>query len=697
MGIELKERYTPEAKVYMLIKDPLYGGSKRKFVELLGFKNVTTTLTMNGVGSANVTFDNHKGCLMRYFSSTTVKNVEKRNNDNKTTNGYAVEFLDKISKEDTSGQNLYSALWKDTIVTQVGVGQQSVFAENKAPIEFSRNAQELYSPKEQNQAFKVNDKRLIYALPFVEKFDPIFIDYRGQDGYWYAGFTGFVSSINENYQKTGSQTLTISCGDMNLLLDNVSMVTAWNRFASQEKTLQDWVYKSEANVDASKSAYTTIFSDKKFEKITDIILKVLDTAQYMWQFTGMPKDSGLRQIMLDTDQLYNYYGLSARRGSIQYANDDPETTDDFLNKFTEEQYTLEKKHFYYDDDPEVNTGKKSVLIDPLIMKMDQVFIHKMLSNSLSLFVDSMKSANDILNDIVGKMFAYKYFDANGNLIIELAKPNNFPNLEKYGGRSIVTAIRHESSTDGVSDFKGYIKPSHVVTLTAPSDSEDYEWLSLYFHGKNYILSFDDFIGFTSTISEQPLITVATTEAAFAYIQANGQITNSLANLKGVAVASPDLLSKLGVRRYQAQCLYNVIWPSKEAGSRVLSFQSAALLDRVNNIADAGTIMLQHRPDLQLGRTFINPLRMKSYLITGITNSWSIGGNHSTTLTLTYGKPLHKTLETPWSAIYAEPNVFDFEDVSFTGLKTKVADLSDSEDGTLSEGNAVIGYENERNQ
>jgi len=106
---------------------------------------------------------------------------------------------------------------------------------------------------------------------------------------------------------------------------------------------------------------------------------------------------------------------------------------------------------------------------------------------------------------------------------------------------------------------------------------------------------------------------------------------------------------------------------------------------MNAQADAGSFVLNHRPELQVGRIYINPLRMKSYLIMGIGNSWSPGGQHVTTLNVSYGHPMYKTLEVPWSAMYSEPRAFGFTDVNeYEKLKAASAEGEIKEDEELKE-------------
>jgi len=659
----LQERHEPQARVFMYIKDPIYSGkvppgqdSGRKFVEILGFRSVTTNLTMNGTGTATVTFQNFKGCLIRYVSDMDIKETETEGKGKETYNEYAKEFISKLCKDNT--ETYFRNLWNDTVVTRVNSTTELAANSISDFLSSGRTRGDVKDPP-YNSADDVLKSSIgkkdvcVYALPFVNLFDPIFIDYIGQDGYWYAGFTGVVTSINENYPKTGDQAITIQCSDMNVLLDNSTLVVSWFNLPAQEKTIRDFVYKLEENAKSQNAAaFQCVFNS--YKKVVDVIKDVIERAQKLWSFPDNT-DVGTKGLYIDPIPK-PYHGISARRGCIKLAGSAENVSPLAFNSdysLTKDCYTtlyLEKG--------------RNILIDPLITKFDNLFLHKLLANNLSLFNDLLKSPNDILNELVSRMIAYKYFDANGNLIIELAKPNNYPNMEGYGGKSVVTAIRHRLSKD-----KTQVEPDHVAILKNNTDWEkelgvnenDYDWLALNFHGKNYVLSQDDFIGFTSQNAEAPLVTVASTDmSGWAYINGvSANLSKSSSSLHGVAVADFDLLSKLGVKRYQAQSMYNVIWPSQEAGSRVLSFQSVAMLERINSLADLGTIQLNHRPELQLGRTIINPLRMKSYLITGITNSWSPGGMHTTTLTLTYGRPLHKTLETPWHAIFAERTLFGF--------------------------------------
>lgn len=655
----LQERHEPQARVFMYIKDPIYGGNSRKFVEILGFRSATTNITMTGQGSATVTFQNFKGCLIRYVSDTSVQMVETDGKGKETHNAYAREFVSKLCKNNT--ETYFKNLWNDTVVTQSRLTTELASASVSDFLGSGRARGDVADPP-YNSANKVLNNDLVYALPFVNLFDPIFVDYIGQDGYWYAGFTGVVTSINENYPRTGDQAITIQCSDLNVLLDNSTLVVSWYNLPTQEKSIRDFVYALEKIPNSTKeAAFQNVFTNEK--KVVDIVRKVVGQAQNLWSFPDNP-DVGTKGLYIDPIP-QEYHGISARRGCIQRM--------DTVEKMGPERFNTNYallENSYISNPTDTSGGCRKILMDPLIMQFDNLFLQKLLANSLSLFNDLLKSPNDVLNELTSRMIAYKYFDAHGNLIIELAKPNNYPNMESYGGKSVVTAIRHREKT---VNNTAQVEPKNVVTMKSGVDGLDYDWLALNFHGKNYVLSQDDFIGFTSQIAEAPLITVAATDmSGWAYI--NGvpvELSKASSSLHGVAVADFDLLSKLGVKRYQTQSMYNVIWPSQATGSKVLSFQSAAMLERMNSLADSGTIQLNHRPELQLGRTIINPLRMKSYLITGITNTWSPGSMHTTTLTLTYGRPLHKTLETPWHAIFAEQSTFGFVKPDFSDVVAAV--------------------------
>jgi len=793
----LKERQSPEARVYAYIKDPAFGnqiggsnGTSRVFVQLNGFRNVSATTSMTSGGSASVTFPNFKGALMRHISLSNILSTEKVGQGKETTNDWSWNhFMEGIANPVSN--NAFSDLWKDVILSRgetglvayntKGVLSDSSFIERSRSrgdvINTQTNNNISYANNSNSTVQTITDQGLIYVLPFINLFDPIFIDFKGQDGKWYAKFTGLVTRLSENYQKMGDQSITLQCRDLTCLMDNVSLISGWNMqtVAEKETNLNDFCYFSASNIAANqKSAYESIFSN--FPKVTDIILAVVRTAQDMWRFESgnsqvIKGDMGIRAFMFDTSQVYPYEGISGMRGSIELQKDDLEgnlaqykeqtNPAQFFDKDNADG-SLSLNDFMYSEiknkfGASLKLGKKLILVDPLIMEMDQIVIQKLLNKDFSLFKDSLKSADQILNEIASKLFAYKYFDGNGNLVFELAKPNALPNLTEYAGRSSSTSLLHNTATASApaTAFKYYtikagdtlqkvandagisleklfelnggkntnsifgktengtyvfryvgskcfigttslttsspeydiknnsILPTGVIAtdgtttvlpkgVTIPSNKivDYHKYTTLKWHGKNYLLSADDFNSFNSAFDEAALTTVVTTNAELPLGVAVNNIRPAGTAYTGVAVADFRHLAMLGIRRFQTQSLYNVQWPDSNAGSKVLSYQSAAILERVNSMADSGGFSMNQRPELQLGRTFINPLRMKSYLITSLTDSWSAGSPHTTVIAATYGHPLHKTLEVPWLAIKMEPKVF-FEKGEDTTIFSKI--------------------------
>ena len=80
--------------------------------------------------------------------------------------------------------------------------------------------------------------------------------------------------------------------------------------------------------------------------------------------------------------------------------------------------------------------------------------------------------------------------------------------------------------------------------------------------------------------------------------------------------------------------------------------------------------------------------MKSHIIMSIAQAWVPGGTHTTTLTVSFGHPLHKTMSVPWSAIFVQPEVFGFENgtASFKLLKPLGADGTKQTNEELAEVN-----------
>jgi hypothetical protein len=219
---QLREREVPQARVYAYIKDPPYGGIRRRFVELLGFRSVNSNISRVSGGSATVVFPNYKSCLIRYVSAKGVDEIELPRNGEETTNKYAKTFMQDISSEDKAGK-LFKGLWNDVVLSD-GESGQVVMDEFSDFRKIGRSRGDLLNGEDRNVMAQINKDGYIMALPFISWLDPIFIDYQGQDGFWYAGFTGTVSRVVENYAKTGDQSITLNCRDLGILLDNTQII-----------------------------------------------------------------------------------------------------------------------------------------------------------------------------------------------------------------------------------------------------------------------------------------------------------------------------------------------------------------------------------------------------------------------------------------------------------------------------------------
>lgn len=685
-------RAAPKARVLMYIKDVLAGSEERKrvFVELKGFKQVTTNLTMTGTGTATIVLSNQKSSLMRYVSNDSIKNDSKdsdyggRTNSAGFTSQMGYDFFNKVMEDE---KGVFKSLWAN-IVTQRGDKPIGVNTKpDKVNItQYSRSRADLMSKETdktkipflkepmRNTKDTIKEEGLIYVLPFIDLFDPIYVDYLGQDGFWYAGFTGLVTRLNESYNYMGQQSFAIQCKDYTCLLDNNSLVSSWNRFAGVEDKLSRFVSATEFNESAAKSSIKDYFST--FTTVRQIILEIVKAAQGMWTLDKLREGSnpksldsvGVSRIRYNTEGVVKYDGLSGRRGGIvengtvRWKKDESDTGQfygeisikpkDFTRK-----YDLTEAHYAAD---------KFILIDPLLFDMDNIFIQKLFNSTLSLYNDTLKSADSILNDLAARMLAYKYQDANGNIIFELPRYNALPNLIDYDGRSTATVLRHDVVDSPNSNQPIIIVPKETDDLGAVDGMATWSytglvdknlersWHTMLFHGIGYVQSSDDFISFSTSYDEATLYTVAGIRSVPQWLaNLDKNLEQSVPAFYGVSTSDFELLSKLGVRRYQITNIYTENFAKPEKMAQFLSYQGAAILERVNAAADSGSIQLQQRPDLQLGRNFVLPLRWKSYLITGVSNTWSPGGQHVTTLNVTYGHPIHRTLESPWAAVRAE--------------------------------------------
>ena len=78
----------------------------------------------------------------------------------------------------------------------------------------------------------------------IEAMNRIWIDYRGRDGRWYAGFTGITSGITDVYAPGSPPQLTVACKDMRRFLQMSQVIRSGGDSGLIDKTLFDTIQQT---------------------------------------------------------------------------------------------------------------------------------------------------------------------------------------------------------------------------------------------------------------------------------------------------------------------------------------------------------------------------------------------------------------------------------------------------------------------
>ena len=112
-----------------------------------------------------------------------------------------------------------------------------------------------------------------------------------------------------------------------------------------------------------------------------------------------------------------------------------------------------------------------------------------------------------------------------------------------------------------------------------------------------------------------------------------------------------LQQRFGVRpRTTQQILIPELFGNIGNARLLLDAFALGLLQQVNGLGDGGSMLLDPRPDLELGHNINFTERQKLYYINGIGFTWQRGKDSTTTLNLAYGHDWGEEIPNPWSQV-----------------------------------------------
>ncbi len=520
----------------------------KTFVQYKGFDQVSSNLSINGVGSASVSFPNKE--LM---------------------------YLKSVNRPAWADQK------HDEVLT---------LKEALLKFKTESSAFDVQIPKSLFQSDKL-------LFPRVAPFDLIWIDYRGRNGQWYAGFSGVVTGYKETIRPGATPGFSIVAKDLRRLLQFTPIVTGLNNL-SEVASLDNILL----NFQDSSVAVENIFATNP--NPAAIINDVLGVVNHMLRMSVDPVGAaGPNQSVppfWEVD-IFNYFAPYTYENAVS-----PEF-DPFIGRNSD---TPDESGYY-------RSPLGNAFYDSIFNIGEQSVYQFIIRSQLGMFSIDTQNALNILNQVAQATLSFVYVDQAGTLRYEYPRYATIPSLE--------TDYKAPGLVDGAPDNQT-------------------QWNAI-----NYWISSRDemFLGFGGGEDESE--TVATRVIATQnqiLLQQQCEALNVLVN-NGYATAPKLDLVKYGLRDARVSPFYtkNII------GQDIMNAYAKSLMMYLNSQAKSFVITLKQRPDTMLNRSMVFVDRGRVGLITAIADTFSETGGHTRAHTCQYARYLGEAIEYPWAIILSD--------------------------------------------
>ena len=522
--------------------------TEKTFVQYKGFDQISSNLTINGVGSATVNFPNKD--LM---------------------------YLKSVNRP----------AWADA-------KHDEVLALKEAFLKFETesSAFNVQVPKSLFQSDKI-------LFPRIAPFDLIWIDYRGRDGHWYAGFSGVVTGYKENIRPGVTPGFSIMAKDLRRLLQFTPIVTGLNNLAGVA-SLENILLNFQDGSPAVENIFAT--NPNPAAIINDVIGVVNQMLRMSVDTVGAAGPNQPVPPFWEVD-IFNYFAPYTYENAIS-PEFDPFTGRDSNNPEEGAYYRNPLGNAFYDS----------------IFKIGEQSVYQFIIRSkLGMYTIDTQNALNILSQVAQATLSFVYVDQAGILRYEYPRYATIPSLE--------TDYKAPGLLDGAPDNQT-------------------QWNAI-----NYWISSRDEMFVNYGGGEDESETVATRVIATqnqVLLQQMAEDINVQA-FNGYATAPELDLVKFGLRDARVSPFYT----KNMIGQDIMNAYAKSLMMYLNSQAKSFVVTLKQRPDTMLNRSMVFADRGRVGLITAISDTFSESGGHTRTHTCQYARYLGEAIEYPWAVILSD--------------------------------------------
>jgi hypothetical protein len=170
------------------------------------------------------------------------------------------------------------------------------------------------------------------------------------------------------------------------------------------------------------------------------------------------------------------------------------------------------------------------------------------------------------------------------------------------------------------------------------------------HGFNHVLTSMGNRGWRLFSSEEGLVTTVRVPAGQELIPTPDSIKAAIATGRTRFEDTSDLISRFGLRVFQAQQLFIGNLFNAPNHKEILDKLAQALMIQINGRANGGSTDLHFRPDLDVGKNVFHVERQRLLYVTNVTHTVRQGQDASTTLQMAFGHDITREITSPFVTV-----------------------------------------------
>jgi len=620
-----KRSFKPGARIMILKNEPPFVTGPGidytpEWLEITDFLDVTVTNAIGRINSANITLSNNKD---KYYRKA--REVSKTTQRQREVIDYLTKalFISEVRERNLERRDLFYRLLKRGRIDKKNVSKKHYTESANGFLVESGNTPGSRAEEYSNYEF------LSLDLDLMKR---VWIDFRDRNDEWVAGFTGFISSLMPVFSPGQISTLTLGCKGMAAILQRSEVVVTeaidprGEPFRKGEFTSPGWESMTnnladlngdqiiEKTIGLARDAYSynTPNAGTMGKQVGDYFYQ-----EKLWHLAGDEYPVGSGTI------LENNIGYGPK-----YVACNP------LRSWTKS------------DSVASIIGK--LIVDPEIADTrgnNYKVFQQAIQTAFQLYKNKAMYAYNICQD-AAEIVGYEFFeDAKGNLVFQTPKYDKLP--------------RFDSENEEINGPKQVILSSPTFDVDGQQIGMRYteNYSNVPFHGRDYII---DDIGLKTrryTYGEDGMVTYVTAHAVLDWMNIADEIVNAecftgntsfsnAANLnEEIAEQLIKMNKRFGVRRHEMSPMITGGTNNKELLNRFALQQ----LIKINSGSIVGTVDMNQRPDIWMGRTVYLVEEQKLAYVIGTTNTCNRSGQqpHGTCLTLAHVHHPSQLIGTPW--------------------------------------------------